>query len=545
MNLWYGHGPGKTQKSERIGGFQSSLRKPSNRPSSQVSSLVFSGESNDLIRAFPGTGYGLSYDHPRTNRCYECHSIKITRLSVPRAYILDDYHRQNSEGGQMEASSGHSSESNELFHPPHAGHGRAIYESDGPPDGEPRTSAATRRHPHHHDGRGHHLVLDCEYDIDPAEKGFVLKWLFNGKMIYQWIPPRRPSFNFSEIRHQVNRSFTVNNEALHKHRALALVRPLKNFTGDYSCRVSTFEGQETRTSRMTVIVPEKDFKLKYYTTNISNLVTVICSVYGIYPAPSLSLWVNEYQLENVTVNVLLTQAELFDSSISIQLVLYESIRPDDVIKCMVGINRTDYSVTKETVFVDVNAPVLENNSILDSTSSTVDSIRLPVSSTTESYQTSSTSTMNNEVDDPPTPAYTISTASSMATVTISTEQPWKERKMQQHPGIQHHPPGPPQQPGIVRLRPTSGRVLTVVQQASNGDSDEVTNVLDFKEVLFNDNLLYSSRNGAAATVLRTFPILRWCVPSWLLASFITICAHILLRKSSVANLLNVIVDSSL
>lgn len=32
------------------------------------------------------------------------------------------------------------------------------------------------------------LVLDCEYELGPREKGFVLKWLFNNHSIYQWIP---------------------------------------------------------------------------------------------------------------------------------------------------------------------------------------------------------------------------------------------------------------------------------------------------------------------------------------------------------------------
>lgn len=32
------------------------------------------------------------------------------------------------------------------------------------------------------------LILDCEYDVIDKEKGFVLKWLFNGHQIYQWIP---------------------------------------------------------------------------------------------------------------------------------------------------------------------------------------------------------------------------------------------------------------------------------------------------------------------------------------------------------------------
>jgi len=36
------------------------------------------------------------------------------------------------------------------------------------------------------------IILDCEYVVSPQEKGFVLKWYYNGVPIYQWIPSRKP-----------------------------------------------------------------------------------------------------------------------------------------------------------------------------------------------------------------------------------------------------------------------------------------------------------------------------------------------------------------
>lgn len=43
------------------------------------------------------------------------------------------------------------------------------------------------------------IVLDCEYDINSNEKGFVLKWLLDGSTIYQWIPGRAPFALVSSI----------------------------------------------------------------------------------------------------------------------------------------------------------------------------------------------------------------------------------------------------------------------------------------------------------------------------------------------------------
>ncbi|XP_049539368.1 uncharacterized protein LOC125953696 [Anopheles darlingi] len=153
------------------------------------------------------------------------------------------------------------------------------------------------------------------------------------------------------MRDHVNRTFTRGTEAMHKHRALALMHPTPDFAGKYSCSVQTFQSGNIKSADLFIIVPESSFVLKYY-RNLSDLVTVLCSVYGIFPAPELSLWVNDYRLENGSVNGIPVAGEgLFDSSISIQLVLYESLQADDVIKCVLTIPGTEYRRTKETVFV--------------------------------------------------------------------------------------------------------------------------------------------------------------------------------------------------
>ena len=38
-----------------------------------------------------------------------------------------------------------------------------------------------------------HAMLDCKYSLNNSEKdGMILKWYFNGKTIFQWIPPSKP-----------------------------------------------------------------------------------------------------------------------------------------------------------------------------------------------------------------------------------------------------------------------------------------------------------------------------------------------------------------
>uniref|UniRef100_A0A182TX10 Ig-like domain-containing protein n=1 Tax=Anopheles melas TaxID=34690 RepID=A0A182TX10_9DIPT len=319
-------------------------------------------------------------------------SVHITRLSVPRVYVLDNYHRQRHQHHQYYAP----------------GQVSARDDPDIPFDpAEPLLRAPDP---------AEHLVLDCEYVIEPHETGFVLKWLHNDVPIYQWIPPHRSPSSLNRMRDHVNRTFTVGNEAMHKHRALALMHPSQDFAGKYSCSVHTYQSFDIKSADLFIIVPESGFVLKYH-RNLNDLVTLVCSVYGIFPAPELSLWINDYRLENGTVYEIPVADGLYDSSVSVQLVLYESLQPDDVIKCMLAVPGTEYRRAKETVF--------PSSSAVAGTASSKDAVR-------------------------------------------------------------------PQIPSVIRLRPTasSTRVLTV-QQSNAVDSDEIMNVLDFKELL-NENLLYNS-----------------------------------------------------
>uniref|UniRef100_A0A182P524 Ig-like domain-containing protein n=1 Tax=Anopheles epiroticus TaxID=199890 RepID=A0A182P524_9DIPT len=391
-------------------------------------------------------------------------SVHITHLSVPRVYVLDNYHHQRQQ---------------------HQYYARSELSARDDPDIPFDPASRELRAP----DPAEHLVLDCEYVIEPHETGFVLKWLHNDVPIYQWIPPHRSPSSLNRMRDHVNRTFTVGNEAMHKHRALALMHPSQEFAGKYSCSVHTFQSFDIKSADLFIIVPESGFVLKYY-RNLNDLVTVICSVYGIFPAPELSLWINDYRLENGTINEIPVADGLYDSSVSVQLVLYESLQPDDVIKCMVAVPGTEYRRTKETVFVDVNSrPFGESNSILD-----------PFG--TVSYGSSSSSSSSSTAKVPLTRAMSSSTAPSVTEpaptpeassvkVTTGQQQLPSSSAVAGTASTKETVPRP-QIPSVIRLRPTasSTRVLTV-QQSNPVDSDEIMNVLDFKELL-NENLLYNS-----------------------------------------------------
>ncbi|XP_058055366.1 uncharacterized protein LOC131206713 [Anopheles bellator] len=409
----------------------------------------------------------------------DAHSVYITRLAVPRVYVLDNYHHHH--------------------HHHHRYLPRNRHDPDVPfdpePDPVPVPGSLAEEGESVVRGPVEHLVLDCEYVIEPNETGFVLKWLHNDVPIYQWIPPHRSPSSLNRMRDHVNRTFTVGNEAMHKHRALALMQPTQDFAGKYSCSVQTFQSGNIKSADLFIIVPESGFVLKYYRNLSGDLVTVLCSVYGIFPAPEMSLWVNDYRLENGSVTEIPVADGLFDSSVSVQLVLYESLQADDVIKCVLSIPGTDYRRAKETVFLDVSSasrPFEESNSILEP--SGVGLLSGTTTSTTTSRPLLSVTAK-------------VATTGHSAAVVVGESR----ESIRQLPAVPSVP---------IRLRPTatSTRVLTVQQANPPGadpDDADIMNVLDFKEI-FNENQLYKS--GASSGLQHHRRVVVWTVgtPSALL-----------------------------
>lgn len=133
-----------------------------------------------------------------------CNTVKITNLKVPSTYII--------ENTPATAKGGKSTLKNRL----------------------------------------NHLILDCEYEIDAGEQGFVLKWLLNNHMIYQWIPTRTP-FAVSSFKGLLNTTYRASEDDQHRHRAMAVTRPMWNISGEYACSVHTFQSEDKKSAFLQII----------------------------------------------------------------------------------------------------------------------------------------------------------------------------------------------------------------------------------------------------------------------------------------------------
>lgn len=189
------------------------------------------------------------------------------------------------------------------------------------------------------------LVLDCEYELDiTTAKGFVLKWKHNDLQIYQWIPSKKP-VAFTSFKGHVDLDHSVSDDRFQKYRALKLINPMANFTGNYSCAVQTYDENEVRTAHLQIIVPEVEFNLTYHRE--SNGSTVVqCAVSDISPKPELALFIDESE----TKEVVLTEEHVQGSyDVVLQHVLSDDSK-DTAIYCQLSIPGTNYTKKREKMF---------------------------------------------------------------------------------------------------------------------------------------------------------------------------------------------------
>lgn len=134
------------------------------------------------------------------------------------------------------------------------------------------------------------LVLDCEYEVDPGEKGFVLKWLLDDQHVYQWIPGKKPPQSLSVLKNNIDINYTSSADPLHAHRALAIVRPTLNMTGTYTCYVGSFKSEDKRSAHMLMMRRESQLRVQLEDSRDDRATSrVHCIASDVFPEPELTM----------------------------------------------------------------------------------------------------------------------------------------------------------------------------------------------------------------------------------------------------------------
>lgn len=192
------------------------------------------------------------------------------------------------------------------------------------------------------------VILDCDYTYDNDTSGLVVKWFFKNKArpVYQWIPSQKPQ-DLGILRGRVDLTYRVSNDPLKMHRALRIVKPNTDISGEYTCVVSTFMDEDSKTKQMIVFVPETNFRLIQNKTD-DDTVNVICAAEGAFPAPNLTLATPERRLDGVSHSLNLVNGR-YSAVASVTLLDADLPSPAEFI-CTLRIPLANYAVRKEAIY---------------------------------------------------------------------------------------------------------------------------------------------------------------------------------------------------
>lgn len=216
------------------------------------------------------------------------------------------------------------------------------------------------------------VVLDCEYSLRPeeqgADSGLVVKWFFNNspEPVYQWIPGQKPQ-DLGILRGRLKLAHRASASHASMHRALYIVRPTTELSGEYRCSVSTFKDEDFMTKKMIVYATEKSLRLQPYKPT-GDSVNVSCRAQGVYPEPKMILYKysdadpKPQPMQDVTVLTQRRHDGGFD--ISAHKLLFDRDLPDSAtFACELRVPSTRYSVRKSLVYypgADNPLPMLDN-----------------------------------------------------------------------------------------------------------------------------------------------------------------------------------------
>ncbi|KAI8440569.1 hypothetical protein MSG28_001806 [Choristoneura fumiferana] len=111
------------------------------------------------------------------------------------------------------------------------------------------------------------VILDCDFTTDNVT-GLVVKWFFMDRA------------------QSLDLTFKVSNNVYTQHRALRILNPSTDLTGNYTCVVSTYLAEDKGTKPMTIFVPETRFDMIQDRLEDGYL-NIICAVEGVFPKPEL------------------------------------------------------------------------------------------------------------------------------------------------------------------------------------------------------------------------------------------------------------------
>lgn len=200
------------------------------------------------------------------------------------------------------------------------------------------------------------LVLDCEYDITEYDKNsLVIKWYFNRKPfpVYQWIPSNDPQ-DLGILKGRLNLEYKVSEEEYTKHRALAILNPTTELTGEYTCWISSFESEDFKRKTLIVYAPAVDMSMTYSKPSEDSVI-VSCRAGGVFPAPNIAIFRSSSTTRRDLIegakaeNQYFPELGYFNVSVELQVFDYE-LDSETMFECVLTIPGTEYEQREEILY---------------------------------------------------------------------------------------------------------------------------------------------------------------------------------------------------
>ncbi|KAK1135413.1 hypothetical protein K0M31_000011, partial [Melipona bicolor] len=208
-----------------------------------------------------------------------------------------------------------------------------------------------------------HVILDCDYDLgNTPSKGLVVKWFFNtNEVAYQWIYGREPLAG-DTTRKYIDPEYKASDDPYTKYRAMKLNKPGIELTGEYTCVIFTFADEQSASGSMVVYSTEDKFELLSTKKTIDDKdgVEITCKAEGLYPQPTLDISIEgvpEKQTAKPTVT--LRDDGLYDI-LSRTALLDEDLPEATIVKCLLGIPKADYNVSRQTVYYPESCSIVKH-----------------------------------------------------------------------------------------------------------------------------------------------------------------------------------------
>ncbi|XP_063221887.1 uncharacterized protein LOC134530713 isoform X2 [Bacillus rossius redtenbacheri] len=198
------------------------------------------------------------------------------------------------------------------------------------------------------------VILDCDYTLKQGEDGLVVKWFFNNTPapVYQWIPGQRPQ-ELGILKGRLNLNYEASDNHVTKHRALYIVNPTTDLTGEYKCFVSTFNDEDFMTKKMVVFAEGRNFEFSQQRKPDEDSMNISCRAEALYPEPKMVLYKDTGSKDKKAVEGALVHTWLRDGLFGINAT--KALRDDELqsptmFDCELHIPDANYVVKKSLVY---------------------------------------------------------------------------------------------------------------------------------------------------------------------------------------------------